>query len=208
MKVNASPAIVVVTRQTRLAGLKARFNNASQAKFYVQQSVKHEVLRRKSAASAAEVQRVADEAFDAYEDEDRQYHDAIRALGKALDFGPPVRFVDRSLVPTFDFHTAAVVVVIGQDGLVANTAKYVGDLPIVAVNPDPERFDGVLLPFALADAAAAVGRALRGDARTRAVTLAEVTLNDGQRLLAFNDLFVGPRTHGSARYVLLSLIHI
>jgi hypothetical protein len=34
---------------------------------------------------------------------------------------------------------------VGQDGLVANTAKYVGEQPIVAVNPDPERFDGILL---------------------------------------------------------------
>jgi hypothetical protein len=32
--------------------------------------------------------------------------------------------------------------------------------------------------------------------------LAEVTLNDGQRMLAFNDFFVGCRTHVSARYVL------
>ena len=34
----------------------------------------------------------------------------------------------------------------------------------------------------------------------RNVTLAEVVLIDGQRLLAFNDLFIGARTHVSARY--------
>lgn len=32
--------------------------------------------------------------------------------------------------------------------------------------------------------------------------MAEATLNDGQRLLAFNDFFVGQRTHVSARYSL------
>jgi hypothetical protein len=32
------------------------------------------------------------------------------------------------------------------------------------------------------------------------VTLAEAALDDGQRLLAFNDLFIGARTHVSARY--------
>jgi len=31
--------------------------------------------------------------------------------------------------------------------VVANTAKYVKGQPIVAVNPDPERFDGILMPF-------------------------------------------------------------
>jgi hypothetical protein len=32
--------------------------------------------------------------------------------------------------------------------------------------------------------------------------MAEAKLNDGQRLLAFNDLFIGPQTHRSARYKL------
>ena len=34
-----------------------------------------------------------------------------------------------------------------QDGLVANAAKYVGGQPIIAVNPDAEHFDGILIPF-------------------------------------------------------------
>ncbi len=37
-------------------------------------------------------------------------------------------------------------------------------------------------------------------APTRSVTMAEAVLNDGQRLLAFNDFFVGRRSHVSARY--------
>jgi hypothetical protein len=37
--------------------------------------------------------------------------------------------------------------VIWANGLVANTAKYSRGVPIVAVNPDPKRYDGVLLPF-------------------------------------------------------------
>jgi hypothetical protein len=36
----------------------------------------------------------------------------------------------------------------------------------------------------------------------RHITLAEATLNDGQRMLAFNDFFVGIQGHVSARYVL------
>jgi hypothetical protein len=48
----------------------------------------------------------------------------------------------------------------------------------------------------------AVQRALLGRSGIRAVTLAEVNLNDGQRMLAFNDFLVGCRTHASARYTL------
>jgi hypothetical protein len=98
--------------------------------------------------------------------------------------------------------TCQVVVVVGQDGLVANTAKYVGDIPIVAVNPDPQRIDGVLLPFQVANVGQAVRRVLDGKFKKRPVTLAEVGLNDGQKLLAFNDFFIGAGSHISARYQL------
>jgi hypothetical protein len=85
---------------------------------------------------------------------------------------------------------------------VANAAKYVGDLPIVAINPDPQRIDGVLLPFRAEQARTMVRRVLDRKARARAVTLAEVNLNDGQRMLAFNDFFIGAASHISARYTL------
>ncbi len=89
---------------------------------------------------------------------------------------------------------------LGQDGLVANTAKYAGAQPIVAVNPEPIRFDGILLPFLPDQARTAVGQVLDAKAAVREVTLADATLNDGQRLLAFNDLFLGARSHVSALY--------
>jgi len=41
---------------------------------------------------------------------------------------------------------------------------------------------------------------ISGKCRIRSVTLAEACRNDGQRLLAFNDLFLGAQTHVSARY--------
>jgi hypothetical protein len=85
---------------------------------------------------------------------------------------------------------------------VANSAKYVGELPIVAVNPDPQRIDGVLLPFHVRQARQAVQHAAENRAKIREVTLAEVNLNDGQRMLAFNDFFIGCQSHVSARYVL------
>jgi hypothetical protein len=110
--------------------------------------------------------------------------------------------VDRNFLPNFDFLRCLAVVVIGQDGLVANTAKYVGNRPIIGVNPDPTRNDGVLLPFEVLEARKAVLRAIDDKADTRDVTLAEVNTNDGQRMLAFNDFFVGASSHVSARYTL------
>jgi NAD kinase len=171
--------IVLVTRRTRLAGLVERFNTKKQAKFYVEH---------------------AGQDFEEFAREDEAYRRAVDALRDALALGLPVQQVDRSLVPTFLFTGKEVVVVAGQDGLVANVAKYVGEQPLVGVNPDPERFDGILLPYRVGGARAAVRRVLEGQADFRRVTLAEARLGDGQRLLAFNDLFIGARTHVSARY--------
>ncbi len=173
--------LVLVTRKTRLAELVERFNTRAQAKFYLEH---------------------AGQDFEDYAREDDAYRRSLDVLHEELRFGLPVQQVDRALVPTFLFSGKEAVVAVGQDGLVANVAKYVGSQPLVGINPDPARFDGVLLPFEVKAAHAAVRRTLEGKARFREVTLAEARLSDGQRLLGFNDLFLGARTHVSARYTL------
>ena len=176
--------LLLVTRKTRLEELVARFNTHGQAKFYIER---------------------AGGDFADYEREHDVYVRARDRLRAELTFGLARQELDRTLVPTYMFAERELVVTLGQDGLVANVAKYAGNRPIVGVNPDPSRFDGVLLPFTPAGAAGAVRQVLEGRAATRAVTLAEIALSDGQRLLAFNDLFIGTRTHGSARYRITAL---
>ena len=171
--------IVIVTRRTRLDGLVQRFNTFSQAKFYNQQ---------------------AGVDVTDYEREHQAYQESLGTARHSVENGLKVHFLDRELVPTYLFAATDIVVAIGQDGLVANVAKYVGEQPLIGVNPDPERFDGVLLPFLADELEAAVDSVVRGSARFRRATLAEAKLNDGQRLLAFNDLFIGAQTHVSARY--------
>jgi NAD kinase len=172
--------IVVVTRRTRLEELIDRFNTKGQARFYIEHSGGD---------------------FREYEQEHDTYQRALEQLRRDLEFGVPRQFIDRALVPTYTFGPLDLVVTLGQDGLVANVAKYAVNRPIVAVNPDPERFDGVLLPFVTSNAIDPVTRLLTGhQASTRSVTLAEIELGDGQRLLAFNDLFIGSKSHVSARY--------
>jgi NAD kinase len=171
--------LVMVTRKTRLHELIERFNTRSQAKFYIEH---------------------AGGDFDDYQKEDDAYRLAVEVLRNELEFGLPQQLVDRKLVPTFEFQVEDLILTLGQDGLVANTAKYVGSQPIVAVNPEPSRFDGILLPFQTNEAKAAVSRVIDGKAAIREITLAEAKLNDGQRLLAFNDFFIGASSHISALY--------
>jgi NAD kinase len=171
--------IVLVTRKTRLAELIERFNTLSQAKFYIER---------------------AGGDFDEYLLEDEAYRRSADVVRRSIELGLKVQEIDRGLVPTFTFLSQDLVVTLGQDGLVANTAKYVGNQPVIAVNPDPERFDGILLPFLPSQVAGAIEAVSNRRCQIRAVTLAEAKLTDGQRLLAFNDLFLGTQSHVSARY--------
>ncbi|MBX3421767.1 MAG: NAD(+)/NADH kinase [Pirellulaceae bacterium] len=221
-KLSHTPGIVIVRRPTRLEGLRQRWGTLGQARFVMSnrqsfsepakfesglsKTAQGRVGNRRStqtelgAKSAATIEHEV--SFSEYEQEDTIYQRVLERLESELSFGVPISVVDRSLVPTMDFWKMAVVVVVGQDGLVANTAKYVGDVPIIGVNPDPIRFDGILLPFKVEQARRAVQRVLDQQAQIRRVTLAEVLLNDSQKLLAFNDFFVGRANHASARYTI------
>jgi NAD kinase len=174
--------IVIVTRKTRLEELVERFNTRAQAKFYIE----HMGLD-----------------FGDYEREHEAYANAVKRLRHDLEgLGRKLQLLDWAFLPNFVFAAADVIVTIGRDGLVVNTAKYLDGQPIVAVNPDPARNDGVLLPFLPTSAPAAVARVLDGRAACHEITMAEVRLNDGQALLAFNDFYLGQRTHVSSRYSL------
>lgn len=172
--------IVLVTRRTRLEELIDRFNTRDQARFYVEHM-----------------------GLD-FGDYDREYNAQRRSVdeveGSLRGLGDRTERLDRSFLSTFLFREDDLVVAVGQDGLVVNIAKYLTGQPIVAVNPDPQRWSGVLLPFRPETARLGVARALAGEASSRSITMAEVRLNDGQTLLAVNDFLIGARTHVSARY--------
>ena len=171
---------IIVRAKTRLEQLTARYNTAAQARF---------VLER------------AGGSFDDYQAEHERFEQALSRVQRELSQVVKSKVVDREFLPSFIFADDQVVVVVGQDGLVANAAKYVRGRPLVAVNPDPDRYDGVLLPFRPDTCRAAVQAVAKGsDYPVRTQYLAQATLQDGQRLLAFNDLFIGAASHVSARY--------
>jgi NAD kinase len=174
--------LVIVTLKTRLEELIERFNTREQAKFYIE----HMGLN-----------------FADYDREHETYMAAVRLLRHQLEgLLPKVQFIERGYLPNFLFTPHDLVVTIGRDGLVVNTAKYLDGQPIVAVNPDPSRIDGVLLPFAPPQVHETVVKVVEEKAAFHEITMAQVNLNDGQALLAFNDFYLGQRTHLSSRYSL------
>ena len=175
--------IVLVVRPTRLDDLVVRHNTIQQAQFYVEHM---------GGGLGAD--------FSDYLAEHRRYHEAVRQTESVLrEFGR-VQILPRRYLANFIFGPGDTVVALGQDGLVANTLKYLDGQHLVGVNPDRGRWDGVLLPFTVEDLRRIIPEELQRRRAVRTVTMAKATLNDGQTLHAVNDLFIGQRTHVSARY--------
>ena len=170
---------IVVKNKTRLETLIERFNTKEQARFYIERSGGD---------------------FKDYETEHENFYTSLSLVQRLLSKTIKNKLVDRYYVPSYLFSQNHVIVVVGQDGLVANVAKYANNIPIIAINPDKERYDGILLPFNPQSFLPAVDAVINDNYKAKIVSLAEAVLNDGQRLLAFNDLFIGAATHVSARY--------
>ncbi|WP_405939924.1 hypothetical protein OG338_27595 [Streptomyces sp. NBC_00726] len=108
--------------------------------------------------------------------------------------------VERADLDRFLFAPEDVVVVVGQDGLVANAAKYLSGQPVIGIDTDPGRNPGVLVRHRPADAAALMRAAVAPGGRADALTMVEAVADDTQRLLALNEVYLGPPGHQTARY--------
>ena len=173
--------IILVTQQSRLEQMIRRYNNAGQAKFFIESHGGD---------------------FSDYQAEHDTYKAAVQTAVDFLEGYARLQVLDRSHVPNYLFGKNDLVIAIGRDGLVANVLKYLDGQRLVGVNPDPQRWDGVLLPFRAGDLPKLVPEAFAGKRPVKSVTLAEAVLGDGQVLCGVNDLFLGQRTHTSARYTL------
>ena len=172
---------ILVTRKTRLQELVERFNTWPQAKFYLEHN---------------------DADVDDYLAEHDLYQRCLLEAEHILKQRGRFQLLERQFLPNYAFHREDIVIVTGQDGLVANTLKYLDGQPVIAVNPDPGRWDGKLLPFTMAELEDALLKTEKGIFDVQSITFAEARTNYGQRMLAVNDLFIGPKSHISARYSL------
>ncbi len=170
---------IIVTRKTALEELLVRFHTRANVRFYLEH---------------------AGGSFAPLAAEHDRYQAALRAVRQAIPGTLKQHVIDRGYLPQFLFSEADLVVTLGPDGLVVNTAKYLQGQPIIPVNPDPDIIDGVLLPITLPALVRTLKATVQGKARLKHVTMAQARLNDGQELLGVNDLFIGAQTHVSARY--------
>lgn len=176
----AFPRLVVVRRRTDYELLLARHATRGQAEFYLRQ--------RGQSMGSVEAE-----------------HGVVRDVVSEVQSSAPDRWrrtaILRDDLNRFLFEPSDVIVAVGQDGLVANVAKYLNDQPVIGVNPLPGRFDGVL---ARVDREAVPGLLKwidgAGSPPVEERTMVRASLDDGQSILALNEVFIGHRSHQSARY--------
>ena len=173
--------IVVVSRPTEYASLLARHGTREQARFFLES-------RGRSI------------------DESVSRDEAQRAALATIAAGIPADWrrarVDRADLDRFLFEPEDVVVTVGSSGLVANVAKYLDGQPVIGVNPDPRVHAGIVAAHAPETAVTLIHAAAARDVVTDDRTMVEAVLDDGQRLLALNEVFIGHISHQTARYTL------
>ena len=167
-----TPRVVVVHRRTEYDELLARHGTHGQAAFFLS----HPGPRHRRARGPARRPAPGPRG--------RQRRRSRSTGGAAASSAPTsARFL---------FAPDDVVVVVGQDGLVANVAKYLDGQPVIGIDPEPGRNAGRAgAPTRPATCRRRCSRS-HADRRRRSAPWSRAELDDGQRLLALNEIFVGP----------------
>jgi hypothetical protein len=182
MTTSLPPRVVLVYRRSELDELLVRHGTRGQAAFFLTSRGRsiEDVEARHAAQRSAEV-----------------------LVGGTIPLEWRRGRVERDDLSRFVFGPDDIIVVVGQDGLVANVSKYLDGQPVVGVNPDPARNSGVLVPLRPSEAGKAIARlAAKDDAGVEERAMVEVRTDDGQRLSCLNEAFLGHPSHQTARYLL------
>ncbi|TGP51603.1 hypothetical protein EN802_23980 [bacterium M00.F.Ca.ET.159.01.1.1] len=173
------PRAVFVTRETDYELLIARHATRGQARFFLE----------------TRGQRLED--VEARHD---RFHAVLGTARAAVPADWRQTLVTRADLNRFLFAPDDVIVAVGQDGLVANVAKYLNGQPVLGVNPAPDLYDGVLVRVGIGRLAKLLVASTAGDVDMESRTMVQAELEAGEMLLALNEIFVGHRSHQSARY--------
>lgn len=176
---SSTPRVLVVSRPTDYEELLSRHGTREQARFFLAQR---------------------GQSIDDVDTQHQRFQAALASVAKAI----PVRWrrtkLRRQELSRFVFEPEDIIVAIGQDGLVPNVAKYLSGQRVIGINPDPSRYDGILVKHRVESLGDLLNETVLGRRAIESRTMVEARLDDGQRILALNEIFIGHRTHQSARY--------
>ncbi len=171
--------VVIVTKLTRFEELVQKHFTEGAAQFFLESQ---------------------GQSIESYREEHIVYEKALSAIRKQLPNDVPVAQVKRDALPHFLFRDKDLVIVCGPDGLFANLAKYMGDQPILGVNPDPTTIAGALMLFTPADVGRVVADVRAGKHHTEQLPFVKAAVGFDRVVWGINDIFIGRKDHVSARY--------
>jgi len=176
-----TPRVVLVHRRTEYDDLIARHGTRGQAEFFL--ATRHQDL-------------------EAVEQRHAHTQAAMTMVSSAIPPEWSRAVVEREDLSRFVFRPEDVIVAVGQDGLVANLAKYIDAQPVIGIDPLPGVNAGVLVPHPPASVGRLLAEVTTGAAKILHRTMVRAESDDGQSLTALNEIYVGQPTHQSARYTL------
>ncbi|MFD4790704.1 hypothetical protein ACFWN1_27370 [Streptomyces sp. NPDC058459] len=171
-----APRAVLVHRTTEYEELVARHGTHGQAAFFL-------------SSRGRDIEEVAERH--------RRARRALAEVTAAVPLNWRQALLERADLDRFLFAPEDVVVVVGQDGLVANAAKYLDGQPVIGIDTDPGRNPGVLVRHRPPDTAALLASA---GGTADELTMVEAVTDDTQRLVALNEIYLGAPGHQTARY--------
>ncbi|MEM9893106.1 MAG: hypothetical protein AAF962_19740 [Actinomycetota bacterium] len=184
-----APRALVVSRPTEYDHLVARHGSRSQVEF---------VLSGRG------------RSLDELDRSHAHQQEALQMVAAAVPVDWRRASLDRADLDRWLFGPEDVVIAVGQDGLVANVAKYLSGQPVVGVDPEPTRNAGVLVRHRPDRVAAILRRVAAASAPDEPCTgtaelrsLVELATGDGRSLRALNEVYIGHPSHQSARYSLV-----
>lgn len=176
-----APRALIVTRPTEYDELLGRHGTRQQVGFFLEQR---------------------DRGLDELDERHALQQQALQKVAVAIPIDWRRASLSRADLDRWVFGPEDVVIAVGQDGLVANVAKYLVGQPVVGVNPDPARNPGVLVRHRADEVAGLLAKIAEGSAPVEIRAMVEITTDDGQTLRALNEVFIGHPAHQSARYVI------
>lgn len=156
------PRVVVVHRRTELDELVARHGTLGQAAFFLS-------TRGRSMEDVKGRHEVTTQS--------------LNAVSAAIPSDWRRGRVERADLSRLAFDPEDIVVVVGQDGLVANVAKYLDGQVVVGIDPEPGRNAGVLVRHEPGKAADLLRRAVRANPACDHLTMVTAIADDARRSL-------------------------
>lgn len=176
-----TPRVVIVRRETELDRVRATYASLASARF---------VLEKKGLS----ITRI--------EDQHKAFTEVLRKVRAAVPPDWRQATIMRTEIERFVFGPDDIIVAVGQDGLVANVAKYLDGQTVIGVDPAPGTNAGVLVRFDAKDVAEVLFASAAKRIAIESRVMAQASLDGGETLLALNEIFVGHQSHQSARYTI------